>query len=207
VERQNILAEIQHHKLPVPRVKLRSVLQAALRDLPNEPMREVNEMFLLHGTTPDCVLTLLQNGLNERFSAGLFGHGSYLAEDAGKNDQYVARDPGSGAAELKDLHARLYRQGNKHPGNVYYIFVCRVIMGIFMRTRSGGVAARDLDGGFLIWAKAARRELATIPGVKPPVHFHSLVAETGVDIHRYREFIQFHDARLYPEYLLAYQRR
>jgi len=49
---------------------------------------DVNEKILLHGTRPETLLTLLQNGLSERFSGGLFGNGSYLAEDPSKIDQY-----------------------------------------------------------------------------------------------------------------------
>jgi len=207
VERQRILQDIQQRKLALPKLEVRGVLQSALSGLPSEPLKEVNEAMLLHGTKPGSVLTLLQNGLNERFSGGLFGHGSYLAEDAGKNDQYVQRDPGPDeSGELQDLHSRLFSQGTKHPGNVYYIFVCRVVLGVFVRTRGGDPGAKDLDRNKCIWAGASRRELAQIPGTKPPVHYHSLVAELGEHIHRYREFIQFHDSRLYPEYLLAYQR-
>ena len=36
----------------------------------------VNELILLHGTKPEHVLTILQNGLNERFSHGQFGRPS-----------------------------------------------------------------------------------------------------------------------------------
>ena len=38
------------------------------------------------------------------------------------------------------------------------------------------------------------------------IHHHSLLAETGVKVHRHREFIQFNKERVYPWYLLAYQR-
>ena len=38
------------------------------------------------------------------------------------------------------------------------------------------------------------------------MHYHSLIAETGVDLHRYREFVVFRDYYVLPEYLIAYQR-
>ena len=58
--------------------------------------KEANETMLLHGTSPEKLLSLLSNGLNERFSGSnagtAFGDGIYLAEDAGKTDQYVSID-------------------------------------------------------------------------------------------------------------------
>jgi hypothetical protein len=50
------------------------------------------------------------------------------------------------------------------------------------------------------------RELAQVPGVTPPVHYHSLVAERGAVITRFREFVIFHDENIYPEFVLGYQR-
>jgi hypothetical protein len=39
------------------------------------------------------------------------------------------------------------------------------------------------------------RELATVTGVTPPVHFHALVAECGQRIARFREFVVFRKRR------------
>ena len=52
-----------------------------------------NEVWLLHGTKPENAVTLIQTGLNERFSNGLFGSGSYLGEQIDKVDQYCTADP------------------------------------------------------------------------------------------------------------------
>ena len=46
------------------------------------------ESHLLQGLEPS------QLGLNERFSSGVFGDGSYLAEDPGKADQYCKAGSG-----------------------------------------------------------------------------------------------------------------
>ena len=35
---------------------------------------------------------------------------------------------------------------------------------------------------------------------------HSLIAELGSSIGRFREFVLFHGEYVYPEYLIAYQR-
>ena len=71
---------------------------------------EINEKLLLHGTKPETVLPILANGLNERFCGGLFGHGTYLAEEVEKIDQYVHIDTDfdAGSGPRAELHARLY---------------------------------------------------------------------------------------------------
>jgi len=169
---------------------------------------EVNEKLLLHGMKPETVLTILSNGCNARFSNGSFGMGSYLAEDAGKADQYVKHDAGDDPS-LEELHTRLYRKGDKrveHPGNVYYVMLVRNIMGIAARTKSGEVGVKDIDFNQPVFATDQKTELACIPNVVPPTHYHSLLVELGAAVRRYREFVQFHEGRLYPEYLLAYER-
>merc|ERR1719401_174496 len=73
------------------------------------------EVRLFHGTKPNTVLAMLQDGLNERFSNGCFGYGTYFAEDAGKSDQYVTRDE-VGSSALLSLHNTLYRDmGTRSP--------------------------------------------------------------------------------------------
>lgn len=212
VERNCMFERLLKH--PPPPVQLRFELKRCSDALPDMLLKEVNECHLLHGTKCESVLAMLQNGLNERFSRGIFGNGTYFAEDAGKCDQYVSRDSQHAQqGEVKGLHDRIYRRGNRHPSNCYYIFVCRVLLGHTVRTlrgiRSvlGGVEVRDLDYGAPVYATAECRELATIPGSQPPVHYDSLLAELGGDVVRYREFVQFHETRIYPEYLLAYHRR
>ena len=63
----------------------------------------------------------------------------------------------------------------------------------------------NMDGGGSVFT-SGNRELVAVPRVTPAVHFHSLLAELGGKIHRYREFIVFHGEYLYPEYVIAYQR-
>jgi hypothetical protein len=46
-----------------------------------------------------------------------------------------------------------------------------------------------------------------VPGCEPPaLHYHSLLAELGGSIRRYREFVIFHGDHVYPEYVVAYRR-
>merc|ERR1711943_146489 len=105
----------------------------------------------------------------------------------------------------KQLHECLFREGVKHPEeSIYYIFICRVVLGYFVTTKDGEV---DVHSRQPVFAGAGKRELSTIPDLSPPVHYHALLAETGGMLHRYREFMQYHAARIYPEYLIAYKRR
>lgn len=199
-EREGIKQEIQQRGLRLPNPHIRKELTDAVKDLPDPLQKDVNEARLLHGTSPEAALSLLSNGLNERFtSVAMFGFGSYFAEDAGKNDQYCTCDKSAGQA--KDLHKHLYG-GNRgdHPQKVFYIFLCRVVLGVFNKTDK---PYKEAPG---VYATKDAKELAIIQNTSPPVHHHALLAELGPTIQRYREFIQFHDARIYPEYLLAYQR-
>jgi hypothetical protein len=205
-ESGQICTLLRERHIKCPSIHVRSELQNATAQLPGKLREEINEVRLLHGTTPDPLLGILTNGINERFSDGLFGAGSYFAEDAGKNDQYVTSDRGFAQEGLKDLHERLFRDGLRHPEEpLFFLIVCRVVLGHCVRTKDGETA---LDDGSNLYANRAKRELAAIPGLKgPPVHHHALLAEIGGKILRHREFIQFHDARIYPEYLIAYTRK
>ena len=167
---------------------------------------DVCEQWLLHGTKKDNLLDILSNGTNERYSGGLFGNGTYLAEDAGKTDQYVGVD--SKYDRSLPLHKRLYAEV-RHPDSVFYVLVCRVALGHYVRTQG---AAREnpksMDGAphAVFAAPTNTRELVAVPSTQPPVHYHALVAECGKAIARFREFVVFHSEYVYPEYVVAYQR-
>lgn len=204
VERQGVQEELEQHQLRLPNMQWRQSFFEASTELPENLVHKVNEVRLWHGTKPDTVLALLRNGLNERFSGGCFGHGSYLAEDAGKNDQYVVKDPALGSPKLGELHRLLYKDVD-HPGNVFYLLLCRTVLGVCVRTQSGdGLATSMDDSSSQVFATSERRELALIPG--STCHYHGLLVELGDAVKRFREILQFHDSRIYPEYLVAYHR-
>jgi hypothetical protein len=115
-------------------------------------------------------------------------------------DQYAICDREWGDIAVKDLHHKLYAQSYPHSGDVFYVLVCRVILGHQVQTDSNlavqpGVFAGS-DG-------ANRRQLAVIPGSKPPTPYHSLL---GTHYPRFREFVSFNSTYIYPEYLVAYHR-
>jgi len=201
------MGKLQRQGVP-PAAGLPTMSDRTARHLPGRMRADATEVMLLHGTKPDSLLAILTNGLNERFSGGLFGHGSYLAEDAGKNDQYVTVDEQYVIGS--ELHKRLYaHRSTPHPGKVYYLIVCRVSLGQPVRTRDS-TRIDPPSVGRSVFAGSSQRELATVEGnagpVTPPIHHHSLIAEVGGKIARFREFIVFHSEYIYPEYVLAYQR-
>mmetsp|Transcript_66098 Transcript_66098/g.158113 ORF Transcript_66098/g.158113 Transcript_66098/m.158113 type:complete len:555 (+) Transcript_66098:63-1727(+) len=186
----------------IPQVTLRQAFSDMSTHLPAQLNSDINEVYLSHGSKPDILLSILSGGLNERFSGGLFGQGTYFAEDVAKNDQYCTADLKYG--DHPELHKVLFDDLKlSHPGEpIFYVFICRVLLGHSIRTLDGNTS---MDGGRRIWS-SPQRELAAIPGSQPPLLHHSLIAETGGKLKRFREFIVFHGERIYPEYLVAYQR-
>jgi hypothetical protein len=182
--------------------------------LPGNLRADVNEALLMHGTNAGVLINILSMGMNERFAGtaagAAYGEGLYLAEDTGKNDQYTKVD--SQYDGSSELHKRLYAHGARHQGKVFYILVCRVALGHHVRTqqmitppmRVNKASPTSTDTGRPVFPQTYR-ELDTVAGVYPPVHYHSLLADVSPPA-RYREFIVFHSENIYPEYLLAYQR-
>jgi len=104
------------------------------------------------------------------------------------------------------LHQRLYSAAYTHPGSVYYVLVVRVALGLPLRTRGMGAQMRSIDHKSLNVFPVTPRELADVPGVTPATNHHSLIAELGGSIMRFREFVMFHGEYVHPEFLVAYQR-
>jgi len=186
----------------------RSALPTATAGVELHPLDdEANEALLLHGTNDSVLLSILNNGLNERYSGSgagtAFGDGVYLAEDVGKTDQYCTAD--ARYTPSSDLHRRLYGRHHPHPGSVYYVLVCRVCLGYPAITTRTGRQMTHRDTSEKLFP-VSFRELAAIPDVSPPITYHSLIADLGGSLARFREFILFHGECVCPQYLIAYQR-
>lgn len=201
---------LEHHGMSAPSVT--TVFDSQAERLGVDA--SVNEKILLHGTKPELLLSILQSGLNERTSVGLFGLGLYLAEDASKTDQYCTEDFSDDVA-LRELHDVLYAKTEvEHPGRasrsaIFYQLVCRVSLGYPIITKDGESSIHDPE--MSIYATHHKRECAGIPCSSPPIPHHSLIAEKGPLSEGYvavqhREFVQFHSQRVLPEYLIAYSR-
>ena len=152
---------------------------------------------MLQGIKPEVILSCVNTGLNPNLSGSgagtAFGEGVYLAEDAGKADQYVEGEHADDKFNAHpELHAHLYGRSQRHPCcPVYYLLVCRVVLGCSIRTQVHGKDATSMDTGERLFP-INFRELATVPGVSPTVFHHSLVAELGRSLDRYREFVVYH---------------
>ena len=92
----------------------------------------------------------------------------YLAEDVAKSDQYSA--PDVGYDKSCDLHRRLYGKSYRHKGSIFYVLVCRVLLGYPARTLESGKGSThmDMETGEPLFPHTFR-ELAHIPNVSPPM--------------------------------------
>ena len=108
-----------------------------------------------------------------------------------------------------------YPDGTEHPSKVFYVLACRVATGYAVRTvtphNPNMVSPDTSERVFPLVGRPLKplmRELAPVTGVEPPVTHHTLVAENhaGGGPYRYREFVVFQSAQIYPEYLIASQR-
>lgn len=194
--------------------------------------RELNEVLLCHGTKPEHINTICSNGLDEKFCGGLYGDGIYFSDNPSKCDQYVGTDvkfkrphaspkparPGrsSGGAQsgrsrdqVAALHEAIYRDPADHPGKVHYLIVCRVLMGQHVRAKAARNLVKIRTRQSVWHPQAFEKELACIPNVDPPVKYHSLVVEPDCagPTTRHFEFLQFHQQRVYPAFLVAYHRK
>jgi len=207
VERQRIVGQRkgQLHNMPREQTKLERTFPTLPQEMPGPKTDpRINEKFLLHGTKPDTVVAILQGGLNERYSGGLFGNAVYLAEDAEKIDQYVCSDKVHNPSS--ELHKRIYRGGGHFTPKVFYCFVVRAVLGFPCKTKDS--ITRLEDGGKVFGIAGNTRVLGYIPGTTPAntIQYHSLIAELGGKLSRHREFMLFDGDLIYPEYLLAYKR-
>lgn len=189
---------------------------------------DVNEKLLVHGTSTDVVEKIIKNGFTRAFAAGAaFGPGIYMAEDAGKNDQYCksgrrpwGRGRKSGAllaptpeqaAGAEYLAANL-RITTKDP--VYYILVCRTILGCAAHVAGGSASgsgpqtnAKDIRDAQRVYNNAGD---ANAPGVHSVVVEHrNVIGEArgiGQGGLRFREFVIGETGQLLPIFLIAYKR-
>jgi len=219
--------------------KLSIATTATAQALPSAAQLDasINECFLFHAPDPTVMHTVMASGFDERYAGAsvgtAFGHGSYFGEDFDKCDQYAVRDEGLGnygstytapkhnsisgqasyrKSDLQDVHTELYPQGD-HPGDVFYVFMCRVVLGDFVQP-SGSVI--DIPRQQQVFASSGSnlRQLAPVPGSKPPRPYDSLVADPSLFTNpknsfqsKNREFVVMNGNQIYPEFLLAYKRQ
>jgi hypothetical protein len=117
---------------------------------------------------------------------------------AAKIDQYTLVD--KKWDKNSDLHSELFKR-NRHPNNIRYCLVARVVLGRHVRTRDG-ITQLDSDQRPL-FTDHRRAELAPFPDGSIP---SSLLGETGGCVREFREFVVFHPDQIFVEYLIGYRR-
>ena len=105
-----------------------------------------NSFCTLQRSKNATLIQILANGVNEEFgSQFLFGAGTYFAENACKNDQYANVDESmaSSGDELHELHSTYLYHKMGHPGKVYYMIICRVVLGFPLDTKDGSTPSNS----------------------------------------------------------------
>ena len=235
--RQKLQSAVDQNTMSIPQVVSNSVLATGSDELPGELIGSVNERYLLHCCAPGVLPSIMHHGFNERYAGSnagsMFGQGNYFAEEAGKSDQYASRDQGctysgeyrSGrvrynCSDLQPLHQLLYANPVDHPEDVFYVLVCRVVLGHQIATADGTNQLGQQPLRTVFASTSNRRELANIDGLHPTAPHHSLFVEACPDgpsvngcphnpkhrVCRYNEHVSFHSHFALPEYLIAYQR-
>ena len=160
------------------------------------------EVFLLHGTRPEHIFSILFEGLDPCVANdGNFGRGVYFADNAAKSDQYASLDQRYDKdGRLGPLHEQIYGS-NPHPRNVCYCLVSRLVIGNFVSTKNG--LTRQSDGESL-FVDAHKSKLNSVEGTSAQPS--CLVAEPGKKVSTFREVVVFSPDQIFVEYLVAYQR-
>ncbi|CAE7244256.1 TNKS2 [Symbiodinium sp. CCMP2456] len=216
-ERNSVNMNMQQlRRQAIPLQTWTSKLEEASKNMPGTLHAEVGERFLLHGTNPARILDILHQSFSDKLASlnGMFGAGSYVAEDPEKIDQYTTPDPGFEVPGLEELHSRLYRAGgNAHPGeDTFYCFLVRAVCGACQVVEGlDKDRLRDADSGTEVFLTPDRRVLSHIPHASPSLSYHTLVVNVAkhkvpAGVYRFREVVLFDGNRIYPEYLLAYRR-
>lgn len=178
-----------------------------------QPLRRgVNEALLLHGSHPESLHAILFEGLDPALARnGLYGNGTYLAQEAVKADQYATTDSkwaGSPGHPLRSLHSKLYNRHLMHPASAgvgeaaahgcCYALVCRAALSSPVHTADGS-RSRETDEP--LFANAGKTALAGTA--------HALIAVPADDAgrRRFREVVLFERDAVKVEYLVAYVRR
>ena len=81
----------------------------------------------------------------------------------------------------------------------------RAALGYPVRTQQTGPKATSMDNREKIFP-VSFRELSPVPDVTPEIYHHSLIAEPGKAIARYREFVLFRSEYVNIDYVIAYHR-
>jgi len=153
---------------------------------------EINEKWLLHGTKFEIARSIIEEGFNERYASdgGIFGAGNYFGDTPEKTDQYT---PPHDLVTIKDkiLQDTLFPSSGPPRSNfLHYTLLCRVILGAPQEQTTSQYDGRECN---TLYDNIKYHSIHAIPG-----HTNA--------VKRHHEYIQFHGNRIYPAYLIAYER-
>jgi hypothetical protein len=136
-----------------------------------------NEVFLFHGTKPECVDSIVNMGFDERVfnPTGLFGAGIYFADSVDKSYKYCKDVPGSTGS--------------------CFIFIARVVLGLPCEAEAPRNMARrppHLKGNPCQFYNS-------VIGVTTKTH-------PQAHLTKYREYIVYDRHQTYPELLVEFTR-
>jgi hypothetical protein len=153
--------------------------------------RKVNENYLFHGTKEATADILKRSGFDNRVASlvGMFGGGSYFAENSSKSNQYIP-GPESGL------------------GNPFQMLICRVLLGdIHVCMHYDQDRYRGKEGSHHFVRRPPQK-----PGsgdvydcVMGEKEEHGATAKKFRPL-KFREFIVYDQAMAYPEYQVWFQR-
>ena len=140
---------------------------------------EVGEKWLFHGTSADSVSKIVRDGFDMRLSGGLFGFGSYFAENADKADQYARSSTGE-----------------------FPLFLCRVALGGCVATaerRDGVRRPPCIEGHYDGGTRCDHIRADSIVALCQRKDGRGCVAS-------HREYVVYDLHQAYPQFLLTYRR-
>lgn len=154
-----------------------TVPELARSPLGMEMYHDINEHYLFHGTLPYSVKSICRTGLSTYYASRvMFGKGVYTAESPTKSDQYTDVQ----GEEARHLEKKL--------------FLCRVCLGE-LYIANGPAADLNSPPCRECYKKECKQHRYT---------FDSAVGD--VPNFRFREFVVYRDYRIYPEYIITYDR-
>lgn len=190
------------------------------RDLPGNMDDTVNECYLWLPFTAENALHTLAYGAREAFVATKYGYNLSVYEDPAACDAMPdllvdTKERGLPA----ELHCILYRNGSggvSHPGEVYYMALCRVTLGCASVTEDGKKSSEDrrpIHADPRPWQGPSDKEMCFARGLNclqkeawKDVNYHSLFVQKG-SLGDHRRVVLYDRRRVLPEYLVAYSRR
>jgi hypothetical protein len=154
---------------------------------------KVNEKFLFHGTDARTAEVLKTNGFDARVASliGMFGGGSYFAENSSKSNQYI---PGP--------------EANPPHGNPYQMLLCRVLLGdIHVCRRYDQTKYRGSPPHHYVRRPPNKQNSGDVyDSVMGECVRHGATATKPSRPLQFREFIVYDQAMAYPEYQIFYDR-